>query len=393
MKIPVVATPISAFDLLSGVKGVFTAKKSIENFEKRFSEFIGRHYCFTVGSGKSGFYLILKVLSRMSDKKEVIMPAYTDAGLIAVIRKLGLEVVLCDISLENFNIDVDQVSSYMTDNTLCVLIVHMFGVPCRFEQLQKICEKRGVMIIEDCAQSLGSRINGKPVGSFGDISFFSFARGKNMPTYAGGAILTDSVEIAEKLSNSIKELNHSSFARNLKNLFKITALSFAVKPFFYTLFYPFISKYKSVDIPEHFPLERYTGIQSSVGSALMRKIDNNLNERAENSKKIIKEFLNENANVMLPKVAEEDFAAFNRLPVIVKQWGVREKIKERLDRLGIENSYMYERPLHKIYDLNYQVDKVQFPNATYFAEHVITIPVHHYLNNKIIKNIAKAFNY
>lgn len=392
MKIPVVANKITYRDIFAGLQGLLQSKKNIQHFEKALAEYIGKRYCYAVGSGKTGFYILLKSLSDITGKKEIIMPAYTDAGLVAVIKKAGLEVVLCDISLDNFNIDSEKVSSYITDNTLCILAVHMFGIPCNIEKIMQIGRKYKIPVIEDCAQAMGSKVGGKSVGSFGDASFFSFGRGKNMPTYTGGAILTDNTELAEKIQTYISKLKHSGYMSNFTKMGKILALAFAVKPLFYTLLYPFISKYKSFEIPEKFPFEKYGTVQAKVALSLIKRIEENSSIRNKNGNKMINK-MKDNNKLMLPKLPDNMFPAYNRMPILVKQWGIREEIRKKLTNTGIETSFMYERPIHKIYDLNYNIDKNVFPNATYFAEHLLTVPVHYIVNDKIMNIICDSFKY
>lgn len=106
-KIPPVATPISARNLWCGFKTFFGNKSKIKEFESALSDYFGSKYCFTISSGKAAFYVILRALRHFSSKKEVSLPAYTDAGLILVIQSVGLKPVLCDISLDTFNLDLN----------------------------------------------------------------------------------------------------------------------------------------------------------------------------------------------------------------------------------------------------------------------------------------------
>ena len=106
-KIPLFTTPVSAKNLWCGFKTFFSNKYKVEKFGLALSDYFGSKYCFTISSGKAAFYVILRALHHFSSKKEVHLPAHTDAGLILVIQSVGLKPILCIISLDPFNLDLD----------------------------------------------------------------------------------------------------------------------------------------------------------------------------------------------------------------------------------------------------------------------------------------------
>ena len=135
----------------------------------------------------------------------MILPAYTAGSLIVAVKKAGLIPVLCDISLDDFNADRSSVRAAIADNTLAVVMVHMFGIPVGYIEDLKAAMPNHVFLIEDCCQAMGSRIKDKPVGFFGDIGFFSFNRGKNLSANNGGCIITRNSSLEEPLRNAMKE--------------------------------------------------------------------------------------------------------------------------------------------------------------------------------------------
>ncbi|MFC1599200.1 DegT/DnrJ/EryC1/StrS family aminotransferase, partial [Candidatus Omnitrophota bacterium] len=176
-KLPIAATPLGFWKAFSSLKGLPGGAKAQNKFTQALSSSINRKYLFFFNSGLASFFIILKMLQETSSRKEVILPAYTAPSLVVAVKKAGLIPVLCDISLDDFNVDFVSLSHLVTEKTLCILGVHMFGiVSTGLSDLKK--RFPDVFIIEDCAQSMGSKLDGITIGALSDISFFSFNRGK-----------------------------------------------------------------------------------------------------------------------------------------------------------------------------------------------------------------------
>jgi len=347
-------------------------------------------YVYFTNSGTSSFYTILKMLKDREDKDEVIVPAYTAASLIIVIRKAGLKPVLCDISLDDFNMDVDLLPAIVSERTLCILGVHMFGIVNK--ELQRLKRRfPHTNIIEDCAQSLGSKATGAFVGNLADASFFSLNRGKNLPTCGGGFIATDSQVLAEKIIEEGQSVNGPAMGQKILIALKILGLSLAVRPFIYGLAYRFICRFKSVTPPKDFEVKRYTDLQAAVALSLLKRIEDFSEKRYNNGIKLL-EGLRDIEGVTLPKISENTRPAFNRLPIVIKDLKKRQRVENALGKAGVDTSRMYLKPLHHIFDLGYK--EQDFPTATYFAEKLLTLPVHPLLTdiqlNRIIETVKNA---
>ena len=370
-KIPVAATPLS-LNMLS--KSLFTARDAQDKLTKEFSSLIALKYLYFCNSGLSAFYLILKALDNKDAKKEeIILPAYTAPALVVAIKKAGQKVRLLDISLEDFNADFNLLDKTVNSDTLAILGIHMFGIvaPDIAVLKQKFPD---IFIIEDCAQALGSKINDSSVGGLGDVSFFSFNKGKNISTYGGGSIATNSAGFSEDILKASKEfVKELPLCSKLALVFKNFGLSLAVRPFIYGLGYSLISLFKENRPPKDFVVEKYTNFQAAVALSLLERIEDFSQKRYNNGMALI-EGLKDLDGIILPKIYENTQPAFNRLPVIIKDLEKRNIIEKLLWKEGIETSRLYLKPLHHIFDLGYS--KEDFPNACYLAEHLLTLPVH-----------------
>lgn len=384
-KIAQTGIQITFEDLLSGYKGIFFRQE--ETSIEVLSNYLPSRYVFLVNSGTAAFYIILQALKELSKKKEVILPAYTAPSIVLPILKAKLKPVLCDISLSDFNMDLDLLPKVVTENTLCIVPTHLFGIAV--SGIEGLKERMpDVFMVEDCAQSMGSRIEENNLGSFSDVGFLSFNRGKNLPTYGGGCIFTDSQELAEKIEIEVDKLAEQSTSFKLMLPFKMLALSLAVRPFIYGFFYPLISQFKDSRVPEEFSLGKYTDFQAGIGLSLLRRIDEFSEKRYQNGMTLING-LADIEEIILPDICKDARHAFNRLPVVFKNWDAMKKVKRALWKAGIDTSLMYLKPIHHIFDLGYK-DK-DFPNANYFANRMLTLPVHPLVRQEDLNKMINVF--
>lgn len=385
-KIPIIGYKIILSDLFSGFKG-FVSRSCKNEFQDMLSEFVQSKHVYLTNSGISAFYIVLQALKKKSPKREVILPAYTAPSLVVAINKAGLKPVLCDISLEDFNMNTKTIGKMVSSETLCVICVHMFGMPVRNMEQLKNALPDDILLIEDCAQAMGSKIGNSLVGSFGDFGIFSFNRGKNLPTYGGGGIFTNSDELVSDIENIVNELRAQGLIYEISLFAKFICLSIVFKPFFYSLLYPFISRFKEDKVPTDFTVMHYTPLQAKLGMVLFKRFDESCKKRYENAMTVING-LRKTGGIILPEIQDNLIPAFNRLPVVFKDLKKREKVERNLWEAGIETSRMYLKPLHHIFDLGYK--KNDFPNATYFAEHLLTLPTHPVLTDNDLDKIIDA---
>ena len=174
--------------------GQIAQGKKVMEFEKAFCGLTARRYAVAVSSGSAALHLSFLALG-ISEGDEVIVPSYTCVALLHAIDSVGASPAIADIDLEDFNLSISEVKKKIRRKTKAIVVPHAFGLPAQVDQLQQL----GVPLIEDATQALGARANGKPVGSFGIISLFSFYATKMMTTGEGGMVLTDFPRLAEKL--------------------------------------------------------------------------------------------------------------------------------------------------------------------------------------------------
>lgn len=190
---------INASVLSSLEKGDYILGEELKNFEEEFAAYCNANYCIGVASGTEALWLSLIALGIGKDD-EVIIPANTFIATALAVNMAQAKPVLADIDSNSFNIDVSQIENKITENTKAIIPVHLYGQPCDMNEILELANKYNLKVIEDACQAHGAYYKNKRVGCAGDLGCFSFYPAKNLGAYGdGGAIVTNNVELADKL--------------------------------------------------------------------------------------------------------------------------------------------------------------------------------------------------
>ncbi len=176
--------------------GQLTLGKYTKEFEEKFAQYVGTKYAVAVNSGTSALEIILRALDIQGTS--VVVPTNTFFASPSSVIHTGGKAILADAT-DNLCLDPDSVKKSLKRDTKAVMIVHIGGlVPPEIEEIQQICQERGLLLIEDAAHAHGSTLNGKKAGSFGIAAGFSFYPTKVMTSAEGGMITTDDETIYKR---------------------------------------------------------------------------------------------------------------------------------------------------------------------------------------------------
>lgn len=176
----------------------------VKEFEEKFSERAGRKFGIAVCNGTAALEAAV-IAAGVKKGDEVILPSFTIISCASSIIRAGAIPVLVDSEEDNWNMNVNQIRKKITNKTTAIMIVHIYGLPVDIDPVLKIAEEFNLKIIEDAAELIGQTYKGKPCGSFGDVSTFSFYPNKHITTGEGGMIVTDDPEI-ESRCRSLRNL-------------------------------------------------------------------------------------------------------------------------------------------------------------------------------------------
>lgn len=172
--------------------------KFITQFENSFSEFIGVKHSAAVCNGTVAIHAALLALG-IGNGDEVIVPSFTYIASVNAITYTGAKPVFVDSDLVTWQMDSTKIEEKITRNTKAILVVHLYGQPCEMDSILSIAKKHKLYIVEDCAEAFGSLYKGQHVGTFGDISTFSFFGNKTITTGEGGMVVTNDSSLYEKV--------------------------------------------------------------------------------------------------------------------------------------------------------------------------------------------------
>lgn len=176
----------------------FVEGENARTFEKEFATYVGAKHAICTVNGTAALHLALEGLN-IPPGVEVITSAFTFIASANAICFGGGIPIFADINPSSFNVDPEKIEALITPKTKCIVPIHIFGLPANMKAILDIAEDHKLTIIEDACQAHGGRIDGKHVGTFGDVGCFSFYATKNMITGEGGMVVTNNDELATRI--------------------------------------------------------------------------------------------------------------------------------------------------------------------------------------------------
>lgn len=341
--------------------GRYILGPEVQSFEKEVAEYCETRFAVGVASCTDALRLSLQALGIEKGDK-VIAPAYSSIATITGMINLGIKPVLCDIEPDTFNIDPNDIRKKITKNTKGIILVHLFGHSANLPVIKSISIKYGLKIIEDCAQSFGTKYMNKSVGSFG-IGCFSFFPTKNLGAQGdGGMITTNDEEIYKKL-RSLRFLGRNPDAKNRK------------------------SKEHAEMIGTNSRLDE---IQAAILRVKLKYFDRCLAVKIQNAKYYIEllKSLAEKKYIILP--SEKDYTSHSWHKFIIRIQN-RNEIAVKMKEMGVETSPMYDTPMHlhqATEFLGYK--KGDFPEAEKAAEEILALPFYTEIPLDEIKEVVRV---
>lgn len=190
--------------------------RSKESLKTALGIYFNSQNIYLLNSGRSSLLIILRALGVERDD-EIILQSFTCNAVANPIRWAGAKPVYTDID-HTFNIDPKKIEEKITAHTRAIIVQHTFGIPARIDEILKIARNHNLVVIEDCAHALGAKYKGKKVGTYADVSFFSFGRDKVISSVYGGAILVNDIYLNKKIKEEYRLLSQPSYIWILRQL-------------------------------------------------------------------------------------------------------------------------------------------------------------------------------
>jgi dTDP-4-amino-4,6-dideoxygalactose transaminase len=279
-------------DILLSFKLIFQpwkwkAGRGIEKLEEGFKNYLGIKHAISFNSGRSSLMAILSSLELKKDD-EVLLQAFTCNAVPNPIIWTGLKPVYVDVNEQTFNIDAEDLKKKITPKSKVAIVQHVFGLPADMAEIIKICQENNLILIEDCAHSLGAEYKEKKVGTMGRISFFSFSRDKVISSVYGGMVATSDDELAKRIRLYQEKIGYPSYFWILQQLLHPVLMNWLILPV-----YKYFGKYFFVLFQELNILSKAVVLKEKIGQKpdyFSKRMPNALAILAQNQIKKINRF-------------------------------------------------------------------------------------------------------
>jgi perosamine synthetase len=379
--LPPVGYQVPAARVLHAAFGAAGASR--EAFERSVESALGTPCAVAVSSGKAALTLILRTLAAQSPRRKVVIPAYTCFSVPSAVVKAGLEVVPCDVSQGGLDYDYDTLHSLLGDDVLCVVSVHLFGVPADTPRVVEACRTHGIAVIEDAAQAMGALVAGAPAGTTGDAGVLSLGRGKNVTCGSGGVALARHAGLADRLRAEASALAEPSRGDDLTTAGMLLALTVFLRPNLYWIpaGLPFLKLGETV-FHEDFPMRRLSQRQAMLMSNWQEDLAALVSIRREHGG-----YYATHVRASCPGRAGD---AYLRYPVVLPDDGSKARVLDRGAELGV--SAMYPASVCAIPQLAPSLGHIAVPNADRLARTLVTLPTHPFVTATDRERIAALVN-
>ncbi len=344
---------------------IFAHGPNIKEFEKNFAKFTNAPHAISVSSCTAGMHLIYFTLN-IGKGDEVIVPSQTHVATAHAVELTGAKPIFIDSDENTGNIDVNKIEKKITKRTKAIAVVHFLGLPANVIKIKRIAKKYNLYLIEDCALSIGAKVNKIHTGLIGDAGVFSFYPVKHITTGEGGMIITKNKNFAKKLK-LIRGLgvDKSFNERKVPGIYDVPALGFNY---------------------------RMNEFQAAIGIQQLKKLPTFLKIRKKNFNFLYNRLNKIKELEVLPGRVKNLIGSHYCISIILKNKfkNKRKEIINFLSKKGIGTSIYYPQPVPRMsyYKKKYNYDKKKFFNCEKFSDNSIALPVGPHLKMKDCKYIV-----
>jgi len=350
--------------------GWITSGPKVQAFEKAFAEYVGCPYALALSSCTAGLHLAMEMLDLKSGD-EVITTSLTWPATVNMIHLCGGQPVFVDVERNTVNLDGSRVEKANTKRTRAIVPVHFAGQSCDLDGLRKICQSRGITLIEDAAHAVGSEYKGKRIGSSDNIAVFSFHPIKNMTTGEGGMITTHNEETYERL-------RLLRFHGVDKDAWKRYGLA----------------EKEGYDL--HLPGWKYnmTDIQAAIGLVQLKRLDEMI-ERREKLVALYDSLLSDVHELTLPANVPYSVRHARHLYTLIvdkdKTGIMRDEFMQEMKKLNIGTG-LHFLAVHKLsfYRKHYPLPDGSLPETEYISERIVSLPLYSGMKEGDVHDVVAA---
>ncbi len=335
----------------------------IEKLEEKISEYVDQKYSVAFNSGTSALHASL--LANDIKEGEIIVPSFTFISTANVVALTDAKPVFAEIEDDSYGLDPEDVKEKITKKTRAIIPIHYAGAPCKYiKELKEIAEDHKIILIEDAAESLGSKIKNKKIGTFGQLGMFSFCQNKIITAGEGGIITTNSKEIYQKL----KLIRSHGRVQKQEDYF---------------------STIKELDYIQLGYNYRMSSISAALALSQFKKIDKIIKMR-RNKAQYYNKSLSNIKSIKTPRETADHYHVYQMYTIQFNDNKTRNSIQKQLEKKGIMSKVYFE-PAHlkTLYKEKFGYKKGDLPITEEISKKILTLPLYPTIPDHEIENITK----
>jgi perosamine synthetase len=385
--LPPTAAPLGWMDLCNGIAGMLTPARALARFEDEIRRHFAVDHVFLVSSGTAALTLTLMALRSRSGRTAVVLPAYTCPSIPVAVLKAGLQPKLCDVDPRTFDFDRGSLEQAIGSDTLAVVAHDLFGIRSDIEWIRGVCRPRGITVIEDAAQAMGTEHEGRKLGTAGDVGIFSLGRGKTITCGSGGIIVTRSKWIADAVAVRCNGLRLPGLFATFADLLQLVIMTMFIRPGLYWIpaAVPWL-RLGETTVPRQIVLARLSGLKAGVMRDWQRRLVRTNRIRSRTAA-----YFSRRLRWTPPGAPSHPYL---RLPIRVATPEEKARVFTESQARGLGVSVGYPAPVNEIPELRSAFPDQHFPSARRVADTLLTLPTHQWLSARdksaIVDCVVKA---
>lgn len=338
-----------------------TTGPKVAEFEKMLCGYMGAKHCATVNSGTSALDIAVGALE-LPAGSEIITTPFTFVASSNCILYNNCKPVFADINAKTYNIDPAQIEKKITKKTKAIIYVDYAGQPCEIDEIREIAKKNDLRLIEDACHALGAEYKGKKIGSFADMTVFSFHPVKHITTGEGGAVTTEDEELFDKLKLLRNHGIDKTPSERTSYLYDMKVLG---------------RNY------------RITDLQCALGISQLKKIEKFIKRREEIARIYGEEF-GKVAGITAPYVKPDVRHAWHLYTILLDKRVNRDRFFDSMRAKGIGVNVHYIPAYKFTYYRQFGINPKDFPNTEDIYSRTITLPMFQGMKNADIADVVSA---
>lgn len=375
-------TRVSLTDVIIGLGRGIAPSDAFDRLQTDLAAHAHKPLCRLVASGRAAMTSTLKVMYETAgnrERNEVIVPGYTCYSVPAAISRAGLKPRLCDIDPTTFSMDPAALDKFDFSRVLAIVSANLYGIPNALHEIEAIARRRGVLMLDDAAQSLGAKLAGRAVGGFGDAGLYSFDKGKNITTIQGGAIVAEGA-LAAAIDRHWQTLPRAAALETAALSAKMMVYAALLRPTMYGVVrrLPFLGLGRT-EYETRYPIAQYSRLLANLADRQYRRLDSLNAVRVANATRL-RAALEPIGGLKMPQLLPGAEPVFARFPVLVREASQRAALVNALDRAGIGATTSYPNALADVPEVAAMVPAgdLNTPGAKLVANTIVTLPTHGY---------------